>query len=199
MSPDPTHIGIAFYTLEKYPIQWVIILSPSEYFYGTFYGGTVIENVNGWEVSWRQCQSSPATFAPYTALLGIIKVGTINERPDKIINFTSTLPWNPQHFRNDGGGKKYPPTDEYVRQVIFHLCNHRTITLPPRVKVTFSTHIEERLSKMRETPQPKTHTYPIIPIGDADVPLDVDFVGWNAQYGCLEVTRVISSHTISPP
>lgn len=187
MSAQPTHIGVAAFTLNGYPIQWVIVLSSCPYFYSnTKWCGTVIESVNGWKVSWKTCENSPTSFAPYTTLMGIINVGTVNQQPNDIIRSTSTIAWNPQH---SGGGKKYPPTDEYVRQVIFHLCNNRTIALPSRVKVVFSTHIEERLAKMQEMPPPRIDMFPIIPIGEGDVV----FVGRNAVERRLELIRVITN------
>jgi hypothetical protein len=173
MPRHPTHIGIAFYTMEGFPLQWVIVLSSCQRFNSTVWCGTVIESVigrsPGWVESWSKCENSPATFSPHLFLLGIIKVDTVNEQPSDIIESISTLAWKPQDVRGDDGGKKYPPSDEYVRQVILHLCNERVITLPPRVKITFATHIGERLSKLREKPASKINTYPIVPIGAGDV------------------------------
>ncbi|KAF8473727.1 hypothetical protein DFH94DRAFT_764100 [Russula ochroleuca] len=165
----PTHIGIAFYTLDGFPRQWVIVLSSCQHFNSTVWCGTIIDSVNGWVESWAICENSPATFAPHLSLLGVIKVETVNKEASDIVRSISNLAWKAQESRNCNGGKKYPPSDEYVRQVVLHLCRERTITLPPRVKVTFTTHIEGRISKLREKSASKINMYPIIPIGEGEV------------------------------
>ena len=164
---NSTYIGIAFYALEGYPMHWVIVLSTCQRFDSTVLCGTVIESVNGWVESWTKSEKSPATFAPYMSLLGVIMVEKVNMLADDIIRSISNLPWKVKTSRVDG--YKYPPSHEYVLQVLLHLCKEKTITLPPRVKHNPEKHIKERLSKLQEKPVSKTNTYSIIPIVDGDV------------------------------
>ena len=168
----PTHIGLALYLTETLlvPILWVVILSSSQDFNDTVWFGTVVESVNGWIRPWMKYENlSSPTYAP--RLSGIIKVDTVNKKPSDIIAFISTLAWKPQHLRDCCG--MYRHLNEYACQVLLHLCKEGIVTLPDEIKKQgFSTHIEERLSKMQEeNPRKprKIDTYPTIPIGKGDV------------------------------
>jgi hypothetical protein len=160
-----THIGIAFYALNGFPVQWVIVLSSCKRFdSATVWCGTVIESVNGFVESWNECDKSPATFAPYLSFLGIVMVEKVEKQASDIRQSISKLEWKAQN-----PGDKYPPSDEYVRRVLLHLCTEKIISLPRRVKNNLSRHIIDRLSKLREKTLSKINVYPIIPIVEGDV------------------------------
>jgi hypothetical protein len=163
-----TYIGIALYTLNGFPTQWVIVLSSCQLFDSNVWCGTVIDSVNGWVQSWTKLECSPAAFAPHLFLSGVIMVQKANRLPTDIKqSIISNLAWRAQEPRRDG--TDYPPSDEYVRQVLLHLCKEKTISLPPRVKIHFAEHVRERLSKLQERPISKIDQYPIIPIVEGDV------------------------------
>ena len=162
-----TYIGIAFYTSKEFPMQWVIVLSSRQQFDGTVWCGTLIDSVNGRVESWRACEHSPATFAPYLSFLGIVMVGKVDRPASDIQGSIFNKVWKEQDSRR--GKDQYPPTDEYVCWALLHLCNEKTITLPPLVKNNFSGHFAERLSKLRERSRSKVTQYLIIPIVEGDV------------------------------
>jgi hypothetical protein len=122
--------------------------------------------VGGRGESWRKCQNSPATFSPHLSFLGIIMVGKVDQSANDIMGSLSNHAWMVEGFR---GGGKYPASDEYVRQVLFYLCQKNTISLPSNVKNNFFGHIGARLSKLQEKPILKINQYLIIPIVGGDV------------------------------
>lgn len=162
-----TYIGIALYALNGFPMQWVIVLSTCQRFDSNVWCGTVINSVNGCVESWTKLESSPATFAPHLFLTGIIMVQKADRLPTDIKqSIISNLAWRAEERRDVND---YPPSDEYVRQVLLHLCKERTISLPARVKIHFAEHIRERLSKLQARPISKINQYPIIPIVEGEV------------------------------
>ncbi|KAH9974930.1 hypothetical protein BGW80DRAFT_1299094, partial [Lactifluus volemus] len=51
------HIGVAFYSLPNFPIQWTLLLSESQDFSGHVLCGVVSETVNGFGLSWTSSTS----------------------------------------------------------------------------------------------------------------------------------------------
>jgi hypothetical protein len=128
---------------------------------------TLIDSVNGRVESWRSCEHSPATFAPHLSFLGIVMVGKVDRPASDIQGSIFNKVWKEQDSRR--GKDQYPPTDEYVCWALLHLCNEKTITLPPLVTNNFSGHFAERLSKLRKRSRSKVTQYLIIPIVEGDV------------------------------
>jgi hypothetical protein len=164
-----TNIGIAFYTANGFPVQWVIVLSssadPSKPFDGPVWCGTLIESVNGRVESWRQCEQGLITFSPHLFLFGVVNVGNINQPESNIRGSIFNRAWSAQDSRSGTNGGKYPPTDAYVRQVLSYLCQKKAISLPPRVKNNFSGHFEGLLSRIGECRMSNmVNTCPVIPI-----------------------------------
>ncbi len=170
MSSNSTYIGIAFYTREGYPVQWAIVLSTYKRFDNSVWCGAIIETVEGWVEKWKHCDKSPATLEPYLTLLGVITVKKVGEPLGDVYQSISSLGWKAQNSRGGREGNKYPPSNDYVRRVLLHLCNDKIITLPPKVKNNFNMHVEERLSRFQEKHPPKFNQYPVIPlVEDEDI------------------------------
>jgi hypothetical protein len=164
-----SHIGIAFFTADGFPVQWVIVLSSSEDsskpFNGPVWCGTLIESVNGRVESWRHCEQGLTTFSPDLLIFGVVTVGKVGLPARDIRGSIFNRAWTAQDSRNSNDGSKYPPTDAYVRRVLFYLCDIKTISLPARVKNNFSGHIAGLLSRIGECRMSRVvTTCPVIPI-----------------------------------
>jgi len=173
-SPPPppvfTHIGIAFFTADGFPMQASIVLSTDMWFRDTVLCGTVIESANGWVESWKECDRSPVE--PYLTLLGIIGVAKVEKTPTQVLRAISSLRWTALDCRASGGSYKHPYSNDYVRRVVLHLCNKKIISLPQNVKNDLDWCITEILVKLRLR---QASNFNVIPFVERR---DVGYGGW---------------------
>jgi len=161
----PTYIGIAFYTAEGFAIQSAVVLSTSARFNTNVSCGTVIETVNGWVVSWKECNNFLATtIEPYLALVGITAVAKVHQTTNCILQSISSLVWNAQDARDCRDSLKHPYSSDYVRRVLLHLSNKEIISLPFYVTKYLDEHITDCLIKLRKHRDESEFSFcPVIP------------------------------------
>ncbi|KAF8496152.1 hypothetical protein F5888DRAFT_1705908 [Russula emetica] len=123
--------------MEGFRVHSTIVLSTHKHFDdGTISCGTVIETLEGWVVSWKNCVKSPAALEPYLNLMGVITVGKVDQRrqalPDTLRSI-SNLIWNVRNAPRvcSDNPRMHPYQIDYVKRVILHLCDLGTIS--PRV------------------------------------------------------------------
>ena len=161
-STPSTYMGIAFYTLNGHPTQWVIVLSSCELFSRDLWCGTIIESINGWVESWRRCDMGLTKFAQHLFLSGIVMVAKINRLATDIKDTISSLPWKAEQARL--AGYQYPPSNEYVHRVLFYLDGRNVISLPPSARSDFVSHMKERFSILQGFPKSHINQFFVIPI-----------------------------------
>lgn len=146
--PVFTHIGIAFFVADGFPMQASIVLCTNMWFRDdVVLCGTVIESANGWAESWKECYRAPVE--PYLTLLGIIGVAKVQKTPIEVLRAISTLGWTARDCRGSSGSYKNPYSNDYVCRVVLHLCNINIISLPQNVKNDLDWCITEILVKLR--------------------------------------------------
>ncbi|KAF8506606.1 hypothetical protein F5888DRAFT_1629822 [Russula emetica] len=167
--PIYTYIGIAFYAMKGSLMQSVLVLSTHERFDGSTSCGTVIETVGGWNVQWKACDKSPASFEPYLSLIGIITVAKVDQRHPglslrDVSQSCSSLAWKAEDARR--GPHSHPLmhlySSDYVKRVLFHLWGQGTISLPPDAGTYLDAYIRDAVFNIQEEQASRFNQYPIV-------------------------------------
>jgi hypothetical protein len=112
------HIGVAFYSLPNFPIQWTLLLSESQDFSGHVLCGVVSETVNGFGLSWTS-STSLTTLNPMAFFLGIVYVAR-STQPITSTKAMATL---------DNSVNYQIGSENYVVLVLLQLCKRGAINL----------------------------------------------------------------------
>ncbi len=159
-----TYIGVAFCTKEGFPAQLAVVLSKNMQFNVIESSGTIIESVNGWGEQWKHCVggASPTFFEPLLNLVGILMIGVANMPPDYISESIVNQRLAVREARVNPDSLKHPYSNDYVCQAILHLCEKRTISLPPNIQTFLDGYITDGLVKLRRNQESRPDLYSVI-------------------------------------
>ena len=156
-----SHVGLAIFNPTGFPTQWVLVLSPNEYFQGRVLCSTVGLNVNGWQEIWTECPSSPASFNRAATFAGVIHIEVLTQ-PIEVVQaeikskgIISTKSANPAY------------TDQYVLQALKCIGDRRfgPSGFLSKEKEIYDA-IQARIPTLNRSPRTTT-TFPVV-----SIPLD---------------------------
>ncbi|KAH9956588.1 hypothetical protein BJV74DRAFT_891526 [Russula compacta] len=124
----PCHIGVAFYNIPGFSMQWVLVLSKYRLFEREVCCRTAIETVNGWRESSETCAPSLAALYPTALFCGVVHVA-FSSKPMKVLKeLISEIKLPPQGGQFLGAELDIP--ERYVVRIILRLCQAGFFKLP---------------------------------------------------------------------
>ena len=146
-SSSNSHIGIAFYHTHGHPIHCVLVVSKSALFDEGVWCSTIMETVNGWDVSWTMCDRSPTSYSRTAFLLGIVHVAQVYASVTDLKNMINSC--NPvselDRFGVHGSNDLSFSGDKYVTLAILRLSEMRVINLPVKEPKSLFNAIRQRI------------------------------------------------------
>jgi hypothetical protein len=165
------NVGVAFYTVPQFPLQWVLVLSESEKFEGDVWCTTINETTNGPGASWTHLDWSPSGLLhPIGFFSGVISIAQSSK---SISTLQDLLPLErivsevlPQSSTWEHIGRD---SSKYVSLVLQHLCDGRFISVPGTNTAILPDLIRGRFQNLQAAQRPGSGSYPVVPLKTGEI------------------------------